>query len=78
MTSTSQALHMGTGEVVRRHLAAAQAKWRRLTISDYAEIDSTDALIATVEFRYSLPHDEARRDVHGWLTNVGHPSPQLR
>ena len=52
-------------------LNAAQAKWDRLTVADYAAIRTVDALIAAVEIHYSLPHDQARRDVEFWLRDVG-------
>ena len=49
----------------------AQAKWDRLTVADYAAIRTVDALIAAVEIHYSLPHDQATRDVEFWLRDVG-------
>ena len=55
---------------IGRHLYAAQAKWERLTASDYAGIRSVNALIAAVEARYSLSHREAKSDVEGWLRDV--------
>jgi hypothetical protein len=56
--------------VIGRHLNAAQAKWERLTASDYATIRSVDELIIAVEVRYSLSHREAKADVEGWLRVV--------
>jgi hypothetical protein len=50
---------------------AAQAKWDRLTAADYAAIRTVGALIAAVENHYSLPHDQATRDVEFWLRDVG-------
>lgn len=52
-------------------LNAAQAKWDRLTVADYAAITTVSALIAAVEDHYSLPHDQATRDVEFWLRDVG-------
>jgi hypothetical protein len=54
------------------HLADAQAKWDRLSVSDYAKISSIDELIAAVEAHYSLSHEEAKADVELWLRDVGH------
>ena len=66
MPQTAGSLHIGT-----RHLSAAQAKWERLTASDYAGITSVAELIAAVEALYSLPHDQAKVDVELWLRDVG-------
>jgi hypothetical protein len=61
----------GGHQIVRHHLAAAQAKWERLTVSDYARIANTTDLIAAVEDRYSLQPGQAKRDVDLWLLDVG-------
>ena len=67
MPRKNGALDIGT-----RYLSAAQAKWERLTASDYAGIKSIGELIAAVEERYSLPHDQAKQDVELWLRDVGY------
>jgi hypothetical protein len=64
MPPTTGALDIGC------YLYAAQAKWERLTASDYAGIRSVDELITAVEVRYSLSHREAKADVEGWLRVV--------
>jgi hypothetical protein len=51
-------------------LRAAQAKWDRLSASDYEEIRSIPELIAKVAERYSLPHEQAKRDVETWDTEM--------
>ncbi|MGH6923123.1 MAG: hypothetical protein ACRED5_05070 [Propylenella sp.] len=61
------ALHLGS-----RYLSAAQAKWERLTASDYAGITNVGGLIAAVVERYGLPHDQARVDVELWLKDVAY------
>ncbi len=55
-----------------RYLSAAQARWERLTASDYARIKSIDELIAAVAERYGLPRERARTDVSCWLSDVGY------
>jgi len=61
----------GSREIVRHHLRDAQAKWERLTVSDYARIVTTADLIAAVGSRYSLSADEAKLDVDNWLSDIG-------
>ena len=51
------------------HMQAAQAKWDRLTPSDYAAIRTKRDLIARVEERYSLDHERAIRDVELWASD---------
>jgi hypothetical protein len=57
---------------IERYMSAAQAKWQRLTASDYARIKSVSELAAAVEERYSMPRDVAREDVEQWLWDVGY------
>ena len=66
-------LGMRTGglEIVTHRLGDAQAKWDRLTMSDYKRVRTARDLIAAVKERYSLPHEQARRDVENWLNDVG-------
>jgi hypothetical protein len=61
----------GGHQIVRHYLAAAQAKWERLTVSDYARIATTVDLVSVVRERYSLSPDEAKRDVDRWLKDIG-------
>jgi hypothetical protein len=56
---------------IDRYMSAAQARWERLTASDYAQIKSVNKLAAAVEERYSMPMDLARQDVEQWLWDVG-------
>ena len=51
-------------------LRAAQAKWDRLTVSDYEQITTIPELVTTVARRYSLPHDQAKRDVERWARDM--------
>lgn len=51
-------------------LRTAQAKWDRLSASDYEEIRTISALIAKVVERYGLPHDQAKRDVEAWAKEM--------
>jgi len=51
-------------------LRAAQAKWDRLSTSDYDEVRNISALIAKVAERYSLPLEQAKRDVETWATEM--------
>jgi len=67
MPQTGIALEIGS-----RYLSAAQARWERLTASDYARIKSIDELIAAVAERYGLPRERARTDVRCWLSDVGY------
>ena len=57
-------------EIVTHRLSEAQAKWERLTASDYKRVRTALDLIAVVKERYSLPQEMARRDVEDWL-NAG-------
>jgi hypothetical protein len=52
------------------NLRTAQAKWGRLTVADYEQITTIPELITAVARRYSLPHDQARRDVERWATDM--------
>jgi hypothetical protein len=51
-------------------LRTAQAKWDRLTVTDYEQITTIPELITMVACRYSLPDDQAKRDVERWATDV--------
>jgi hypothetical protein len=51
-----------------RHLQAVQAKWDRLTAGDVSHIRNPGELIDRVSERYSLPREQAERDVAIWLT----------
>jgi hypothetical protein len=51
-------------------LRSAQAKWERLTASDYGEIRSLAQLIAKVAERYSLPPEQAKHDVEIWAREM--------
>jgi len=51
-------------------LRSAQAKWDRLTVTDYEQITTIPELITMVARRYSLPHDQAKRDVERWAMDV--------
>ncbi len=64
-------LRTGGLEIVTHRLHDAQAKWDRLTASDYKRVRTARDLIAAVKERYSLPHEQARRDVEIWLNDVG-------
>ncbi|MCT8970544.1 hypothetical protein [Microbaculum marinisediminis] len=57
-------------QIIRHHIAAAQARWERLTTADYARIATTADLITTVGSRYNLPPDQAKRDVDLWLKDI--------
>jgi hypothetical protein len=50
------------------HLQAVQAKWDRLTAGDVSHIRDRGELIERVSERYSLPREQAERDVAIWLT----------
>lgn len=58
-------------QIVRHHLRDAQAKWERLTVSDYARIATTADLIVAVASRYRLSPDAAKLDVDNWLKDIG-------
>ena len=47
-------------------LRSAQAKWDRLTSSDLARGRSQEQLSRAIAERYSLPLDQAARDVSTW------------
>jgi hypothetical protein len=51
-------------------LRTAQAKWERLSTSDYEEIQTIPDLIAKVAERYSLPHERAKNDVEIWAREM--------
>jgi hypothetical protein len=51
-------------------LAAAEAKWDRLSLTDYSEITNIPELIAKVEERYSLPHEQVKADVAIWAKDI--------
>jgi hypothetical protein len=57
---------VGILNVADGHMAAAQAKWSRLTQDDLSAIREKADLIAKVEERYSLPHWVAVQDVELW------------
>ena len=69
--ATSGFARSGALDIVTHHLYAAQAKWDRLTASDYAVVKTARDLVSAVETRYSLPHNQAKRDVEIWLRDVG-------
>ena len=50
----------------------AQAKWDRLSMSDFAQIKTKAQLIARVQERYALPHDVAAQDVEIWTMDRRH------
>jgi len=58
------------GVINTDRLRTAQAKWDRLTVSDYAEIRTIPDLIARLAHRYSLPYEQARRDVEIWAKDM--------
>jgi hypothetical protein len=51
-------------------LRTAQAKWERLSPSDYQEIRTIPDLITKVAERYSLPHEQAKNDVEIWAREM--------
>ena len=51
------------------HMRAAQAKWERLTEADLHEVRTKRDLIARVEERYGLPHEQASADVEIWASD---------
>ena len=51
-----------------RHMQAAQAKWERLTATDLARITDQGQLVDRVSERYSLPREQAERDVAIWVS----------
>ncbi|MFL5173959.1 MAG: hypothetical protein ACJ8CX_25360 [Microvirga sp.] len=51
------------------HMSAAQAKWERLTPADFNGIRTKRDLIARVEERYGLPHEQAAADVEIWASD---------
>jgi hypothetical protein len=70
MAASGQAPRDGGLDIVT-HLIDAQAKWDRLTASDYARVKTVRDLVSAVEDRYSLPHARAERDVDIWLKDSG-------
>ena len=48
------------------HMQAAQAKWERLTAADLRGVRTKRDLVARVEARYSLGHEQASADVEIW------------
>jgi hypothetical protein len=71
MGTSGLAQRTGGLDIVTHRLGDAQAKWDRLTASDYKRVRTVRDLIAAVKDRYSLPHEQARRDVETWLKEVG-------
>ncbi len=71
MAISGLARRSGGLDIVTHHLHAAQAKWDRLTASDYAAVRTARDLISSVQTRYSLTHEQAKRDVELWLQDVG-------
>jgi hypothetical protein len=65
------ATRSGALDIVTHRMHEAQAKWDRLTASDYNGVKTARDLIAAVGNRYSLPHEQARRDVEIWLKDIG-------
>ena len=49
-------------------LRSAQAKWDRLTPSDLTQSCSQEQLSKTIAERYSLPVEQAARDVRIWVS----------
>ena len=52
-----------------RHMQAAQAKWDRLSTDDLLHITDQDQLIDRVSERYSLPREQAEKDVAIWVSD---------
>ena len=71
MATSGLALRTGGLDIVTHRLSDAQAKWDRLTAADYGRVKTVRDLVAAVRERYSLPHEQARRDVEIWLRDVG-------
>jgi hypothetical protein len=57
----------GSLDIVTHRLGDAQAKWERLIPSDCSAVRTARDLAAAVRARYGLSHDQARREVEGWL-----------
>ena len=53
-----------------RHVGAAQAKWDRLTAADLSGIKDKSELIEQVAERYSLPREQAAKDVEVWASDL--------
>jgi hypothetical protein len=53
-----------------RHMQAAQAKWERLSATNLAHITEQSQLVARVSERYSLPREQAERDVAIWVSDT--------
>ena len=71
MSNPVVAIEAGCHETVVQHLGPAQARWERLSVSDYARVETAGDLIASVARRYSLPDEQAKLDVLSWLREVG-------
>lgn len=71
MAAGGQAPRNGGLDIVTHRLNDAQAKWDRLTATDYARVKTVRDLVSAVEDRYSLPHERAERDVDIWLKDIG-------
>ncbi len=71
MSTSGLAMRSGALDIVTHRLHEAQAKWDRLTASDYRRVKTARDLIDAVRNRYSIPHEQARRDVEIWLQDVG-------
>lgn len=71
MGTSGLAQRTGGLDIVTHRLGDAQAKWERLTASDYQSVRTVRDLTAAVRDRYSLSHEQARRDVDIWLKDVG-------
>jgi hypothetical protein len=71
MATSGLALRTGALDIVTHRLHDAQAKWDRLTPSDYSNVKTARDLVAAVKDRYSLSPEEARRDVESWMQDVG-------
>jgi len=50
------------------HRQAARAKWDRLTEADLNGVRTKRDLIARIEERYRLPHEQASADVEIWTS----------
>lgn len=71
MATSGLATRTGGLDIVTHRLHDAQAKWDRLTPADYRNVKTARDLVAAVKDRYSLPHEQARRDVESWMQEVG-------
>jgi hypothetical protein len=71
MSTSGLAQRTGGLDIVTHRLSDAQAKWDRLTVSDFKDLKTARDLISAIGVRYSLPREQARRDVAIWLAEVG-------